>query len=35
VGILFRAPVPIQQEFPQFPAVESYSGLMKLIREAL
>jgi phosphoserine / homoserine phosphotransferase len=34
-GILFRAPVPIQQQFPQFPAVESYADLMRLIKEAL
>ena len=35
VGILFRAPVPIQKQFPQFPAVEAYSDLMKLIKAAL
>ena len=34
-GILFRSPVPIQQQFPQFKAVESYSELMHLIREAM
>jgi phosphoserine/homoserine phosphotransferase len=34
-GILFRAPGPIQQQFPQFPAVESYTDLMQLIQEAL
>ena len=35
VGILFRAPVPIQQQFPQFPAVEEYQDLLRLIRDAL
>jgi len=35
VGILFRAPGPIQKQFPQFPAVEAYSDLMKLIKAAL
>jgi phosphoserine/homoserine phosphotransferase len=34
-GILFRAPLPIQKQFPQFPAVETYADLMRLIREAL
>jgi phosphoserine/homoserine phosphotransferase len=34
-GIFFRAPLPIQQQFPQFKAVESYEDLMRLIREAL
>lgn len=35
VGILFRAPVAIQQQFPQFRAVEEYADLLKLIRDAL
>ena len=35
VGILFRAPVAIQQQFPQFRAVEEYPDLLKLIRDAL
>lgn len=35
VGLLFRAPVPIQKQFPQFPAVESYADLFKLIQQAL
>jgi len=35
VGILFRAPVPIQKQFPQFPAVESYADLLRLIYEAV
>ena len=35
VGILFRAPLPIQQQFPQYPAVEEYSDLLRLIRTAL
>src|SRR5262245_23695936 len=34
-GILFRSPVAIQQQFPQFKAVESYPELMNLIREAM
>jgi phosphoserine/homoserine phosphotransferase len=34
-GILFRSPPAIQQQFPQFKAVESYSELMHLIREAM
>jgi phosphoserine / homoserine phosphotransferase len=34
-GILFRAPAAIQEQFPQFPAVETYAGLLRLIREAL
>jgi phosphoserine/homoserine phosphotransferase len=35
VGILFRAPVAIQKQFAQFPAVEQYEDLLKLIRQAL
>jgi phosphoserine/homoserine phosphotransferase len=35
VGILFRAPVPIQKQFPQFPAVEAYADLLALIKRAL
>lgn len=35
VGILFRAPVPIQKQFPQFPAVEAYADLLGLIKKAL
>jgi phosphoserine / homoserine phosphotransferase len=35
VGILFRAPIPIQKQFPQFPAVEAYSELLRLIQQAL
>ncbi len=31
-GFFFRAPVPIQQQFPQFKAVETYADLMKLIK---
>jgi phosphoserine / homoserine phosphotransferase len=34
-GILFRAPAPIQAQFPQFPAVDAYADLMRLIRAAL
>jgi phosphoserine/homoserine phosphotransferase len=32
VGFFFHAPVPIQQQFPQFKAVETYAELMKLIK---
>jgi phosphoserine / homoserine phosphotransferase len=35
VGILFRAPVPIQKQFPQFPAVEVYADLLRLIQQSL
>src|SRR5262249_20037638 len=35
VGFLFHAPESIQRQFPQFPAVDSYGELMRLIREAL
>ena len=34
VGFFFRAPAAIQEQFPQFAAVEEYSGLLALIREA-
>lgn len=34
-GILFHAPENIRQQFPQFPAVDRYEDLMKLIRAAL
>jgi phosphoserine/homoserine phosphotransferase len=34
-GILFRAPANVIAQFPQFPAVETYADLMRLIREAL
>jgi phosphoserine/homoserine phosphotransferase len=35
VGFLFRAPPAIQKQFAQFPAVETYSDLLRLIRAAL
>ena len=35
VGILFRAPDNVKQQFPQFSAVEAYADLMKLIRQAM
>lgn len=35
VGFLFHAPVPIQQQFPQFKAVETYKDLMDLIKDAM
>ena len=35
VGFLFHAPESVKQKFPQFPAVESYTDLLKLIKEAM
>ena len=35
VGLLFRAPENVKREFPQFKAVESYSDLFSLIKEAM
>jgi phosphoserine / homoserine phosphotransferase len=35
MGIFFRAPLPIQKQFPQFKAVETYSDLLRLIQQAL
>jgi phosphoserine / homoserine phosphotransferase len=35
VGILFRAPEAVKQQFPQFKAVEAYPDLMKLIKAAM
>jgi len=34
-GFLFRAPDVVRKDFPQFPAVEDYADLLKLIRSAL
>ena len=34
VGILFRAPQNVKEQFPQFKAVEDYDDLMMLIQEA-
>jgi phosphoserine / homoserine phosphotransferase len=34
-GFLFHAPKHIQEQFPQFPAVEEYSDLLKLIKAEL
>ena len=34
-GILFHAPENIKKQFPQFPAVDRYEDLMRLIRAAL
>jgi phosphoserine/homoserine phosphotransferase len=34
-GILFRAPDSVKQQFPEFPAVETYADLMKLIKKAM
>jgi len=35
VGLLFRAPANIKEQFPQFKAVESYQDLLKSIMAAL
>jgi phosphoserine/homoserine phosphotransferase len=35
VGLLFRAPDNVKQQFPQFKAVEEYADLMKLIKGAM
>ncbi len=35
VGFLFHAPESIKKQFPQFQAVDAYSDLLKLIKEAL
>jgi phosphoserine / homoserine phosphotransferase len=35
IGFFFHAPVPIQQQFPQFKAVDKYADLMRLIKEQL
>ncbi len=35
VGLLFQAPANVKQQFPQFPAVESYADLLKRIEEAM
>jgi phosphoserine / homoserine phosphotransferase len=35
VGFLFHAPENIKKQFPQFKAVEEYSDLMKLMKDAL
>ena len=34
-GFFFRAPLPIQQQFPQFKAVETYAELLQHILEAM
>lgn len=35
VGFLFRAPLNVKQEFPQFQAVDAYEDLMHLIRDTM
>jgi phosphoserine/homoserine phosphotransferase len=35
VGFFFHAPVPIQQQFPQFKAVETYADLMRLMKDEM
>ncbi|MFN7141077.1 MAG: bifunctional phosphoserine phosphatase/homoserine phosphotransferase ThrH, partial [Limisphaerales bacterium] len=34
-GFLFHAPEHIQKQFPQFPAVDEYADLLKLIKAEL
>ena len=34
-GFLFRSPPAIQNQFPQFPALESYADLLAAIRQAM
>jgi phosphoserine/homoserine phosphotransferase len=34
-GILFHAPDNVKQQFPQFPAVETYADFMGLIKQAM
>ena len=34
-GFLFQAPANVKQQFPQFPAVETYADLLKRIKEAM
>ena len=35
VGLLFRAPENVKQDFPQFKAIDTYRDLYRLIQEAL
>ena len=35
VGFLFHAPDNVKQQFPQFPAVNTYADLLKRIEEAM
>ncbi len=35
IGILFRAPANVIEQFPQFPAVETYADLMGLIKQGM
>ena len=35
VGFFFHAPIPIQQQFPQFKAVETYADLLRLIKQEI
>lgn len=35
VGFLFRAPLAVKQEFPQFQSVDTYDALLQLIRNAM
>ena len=34
-GVLFRAPANVIEQFPQFPAVETYADFMGLIKQAM
>lgn len=35
IGFFFHAPIPIQQQFPQFKAVETYADLLRLIKQEM
>jgi phosphoserine/homoserine phosphotransferase len=35
VGLLFRAPPNVRQEYPQFQAVETHPDLLRLVRQAM
>ncbi len=35
VGFFFHAPIPIQQQFPQFKAVETSAELLGLIKQEI
>jgi len=35
VGYLFHAPANVKQQFPQFPAVDTYADLLRLIKVSM
>jgi phosphoserine/homoserine phosphotransferase len=35
VGLLFRAPANVKQQFSQFPAIEDYTDFLALVRQAV